>query len=277
MVGSIILPFVISTGGTKAEGSSVPMELIGESGYFSGIQSNVETIGSEKDNVISNPISDIVKSLNIQQETKIEVNEGIVADNGVVSFTPELKVKNGSYSLTKYDKSNLEYGLWYDAYTRIYTVGGKNRIAEISNYPRAYKDTTAHVYTVNTSFIVMEGDLNYYSEGGARYYRDRKEDLFSIGQMAVHFAGEPLPGAFPLWLEYTTLQPVDKASMSFDNTPQPVDIKSMVSVVDSTSKILDTSEVSTVKSTYLSSKAYYPKDTKHQIVYVQYVRKILGE
>ncbi len=66
-------------------------------------------------------------------------------------------------------------GLWYSPYVKIYTIGGHNRIAEISNYPRAYKDTTSHVYTEDTLFI---------------------ED----GEEKIHHKGDSLPGAFPLWI-----------------------------------------------------------------------------
>lgn len=55
----------------------------------------------------------------------------------------------------------FQCGLWYSPHVKIYSIGGSNRIAEISNYPRAYKDLSDH--------------LDEY--------------------------GEPLPGAFPLWLE----------------------------------------------------------------------------
>lgn len=51
-------------------------------------------------------------------------------------------------------------GLWYSPYVKIYTIGGRNRIAEISNYPRAYKDTTRHVYTEDIPFTANDGDLN---------------------------------------------------------------------------------------------------------------------
>lgn len=91
-------------------------------------------------------------------------------------------------------------GLWYSPYVKIYSIGGRNRIAEISNYPRAYKDTTSHVYTEDTPFIVNGGDLNDEVEG-ERVHRDSQDNIFRVGEEAIHHKGDPLPGAFPRWLE----------------------------------------------------------------------------
>lgn len=94
----------------------------------------------------------------------------------------------------------FQVGLWYSPYVKIYSIGGANRIAEISTYPRAYKDLTPHVYTEDVSFIVTESDLNHRVDG-ERFYRDSRGDLFSVGAEATHWTGDSLPGAFPLWLE----------------------------------------------------------------------------
>ncbi len=91
-------------------------------------------------------------------------------------------------------------GSWRSQYVKIYSIGGKNRIAEISNYPRAYKDTTPHVYAEDVPFIVTEGDLNHEVEG-ERIYRDFKGDIYLLDDVATHWTGTPLPGAFPLWIE----------------------------------------------------------------------------
>lgn len=91
-------------------------------------------------------------------------------------------------------------GLWYSPYVKIYTIGGPNRIAEVSTYPRAYKDTTPHIYTENTPFIVTEADLNDEIDG-ERVYRDSQDNIFRVGEEATHYTGDPLPGAFPLWIE----------------------------------------------------------------------------
>ncbi|GAJ18181.1 unnamed protein product [marine sediment metagenome] len=83
---------------------------------------------------------------------------------------------------------------------KIYTIGGPNRIAEISNYPRAYKDPTPHVYTEDTPFIVSEDDLNDEVDG-EQIHRDSKDNIFRVGEQATHYIGDSLPGAFPLWIE----------------------------------------------------------------------------
>jgi len=112
-------------------------------------------------------------------------------DANSVSFIPQTKIAvSGAKELTEYDGYKLEYGLWYDEYTRIYSIGGKFRVVEISNYPRVYRDTEAHVYTKDTTFIVAEADLNYYDEKGARWYQDSQQKLFKLGDKATHFAGE---------------------------------------------------------------------------------------
>lgn len=91
-------------------------------------------------------------------------------------------------------------GSWRSPYVKIFSIGGRNRIAEVSNYPRAYKDTIPHVYTKDTAFTVEESDLNYEEEG-ERYYRDSRENLYRIGEKTTHWMGDGLPGVFPLWIE----------------------------------------------------------------------------
>ncbi len=93
-----------------------------------------------------------------------------------------------------------QVGLWYSPYVKIYSIGGKNRIAEISSYPRAYKDTTPHVYTEDIPFIVTNSDLNHWIEE-EEVYQDSRENIFRVGEEATHWKGDGLPGAFPLWLE----------------------------------------------------------------------------
>ena len=60
---------------------------------------------------------------------------------------------------TSISESLLEYGLWYSPRVKIYTLGGSRRVAEISNYPRAYKDTSPHLRTEDLSFVVGAEDL----------------------------------------------------------------------------------------------------------------------
>lgn len=135
-------------------------------------------------------------------------------------------------------------GLWYSPYIKIYSIGGPNRIAEISNYPRAYKDTTPHVYTEDVPFVVQEGDLNHhYNEEAAKQrgsqrrgdvkdrefvYFDTEGKIFKPGEQATHLKGDPLPGAFPLWLESADLPsaPASDELYTFpcDGLPYPVSI-----------------------------------------------------
>ncbi len=115
-------------------------------------------------------------------------------------------------------------GSWRSPYVKVYSIGGRNRIAEVSNYPRAYKDTTPHVYAKDTSFTVTEGDLNHEVEG-EQFYMDLREDLFRIGEKATHWTGELLPGAFPLWIESEELPftPNSKEHIfSLDKVPAPI-------------------------------------------------------
>ncbi len=115
-------------------------------------------------------------------------------------------------------------GIWYSPYVKIYHIGGKNRIASISNYPRAYMDTTPHVYTEDVSFIVTKSDLNHWFEG-EEVYRDSKDELFNLGEEATHWKGEGLPGAFPLWIESEDLPFTpnpDEHVFPIDKVPRPI-------------------------------------------------------
>ena len=190
-----------------------------------------------------------------------------------VSFTPQLITTDNGVVIKEYNGYKLEYGLWYDPYTRIYTIGGKERVAEISNYPRAYKDTIAHVYTKDTLFTVTESDLNYYDSKGARFYQDSKGVLFTEKSTAIHYAGEPLPGSFPLWIEYKEVQPVDMLTMGYINTPKPMEIKSVVSVSDAVT-VFDYAKISNVETAKNEYDAFFPENNKPQIVYVQYKRTL---
>ena len=223
-----------------------------------------------------------------------------------VNFTAKTITNSvGIKELTEYNGYKLEYGLWEDEYTRIFSVGGKFRVVEISNYARAYKDTAIHVYIIDTPFILTESDLNYqdyevldgtftpfklismkelvkedvikeglvvdigildindfvaeieyemkeglgaergiiaymkldeklgsfvykyYGNKLISYYKDSRGSLFKLGELATHFAGESLPGAFPLWLEHASLQPV-KAGFGVDKLISNVYLKSAV-------------------------------------------------
>ena len=50
---------------------------------------------------------------------------------------------------------------WFSPYIKVYSLGGVSRCAEISTYPRAYKDTEKHIYTVDTPFVVTQDDYNF--------------------------------------------------------------------------------------------------------------------
>ena len=45
-------------------------------------------------------------------------------------------------------------GLWHSPYIKLYSLGRTERCAEISTYPRAYKDTSPHRYTSDIPFVV---------------------------------------------------------------------------------------------------------------------------
>lgn len=159
------------------------------------------------------------------------VTVGSLAATKVPRYTQTAK---NLYPVDWYLDSNLQNGLWYEdvnapivvggyevSFMKIYSLGGDLRVMELSTYPRAYKDTSAHVYTVDTPFTVSLNDLNSYyyasqaQEGkyqprvgiadGTHIYVDSHRIVFLQGEIAIHYAGDPLPGAFPLWLESETL------------------------------------------------------------------------
>lgn len=134
--------------------------------------------------------------------------------------------------LDNYKGFNLWRGLWYDRHTRIFTVGGPQRIAEISNHPRVYEDKTYHIYEIETPFTVTERDLIEIPEerGGGRGYYDRREDrYYRLGEAATHHKDDSLPGGFPKWLEHVTPQPVTRpTALTFPLTaaPRPIELLS---------------------------------------------------
>ncbi len=122
------------------------------------------------------------------------------------------------------DMPEFKVGIWYSPFVKVYSIGGKNRIASISNYPRAFKDTTPHVYTEDTSFIVSESDLNHEVEG-EWFYRDSRDNIFRVGEEATHWIGDSLPGAFPLWVESEELPftpNLDEHMFPIDKIPGPI-------------------------------------------------------
>lgn len=121
-----------------------------------------------------------------------------------------------------YPEESIEFqrGLWYSPYVKIYSIGGDNRVAEISNYLRAYKDLTSHVYTEDVLFIVTEVDLNW-DVNGTMVYMDSKDNIFHVGEEATHWIGESLPGAFPLWIESESL-PFTEYKFDVSAIPGPI-------------------------------------------------------
>lgn len=169
--------------------------------------------------------------------------------------------------------ANLHNGLWYSdvaapivlngqevSFMKIYSVGANYmRVMELSTYPRAYKDTSPHIYTVDTAFTVTNADLNdnywlervnlgiYHARSGIAegtwIFVDTRKDVFLLGETAHHWAGDPLPGSFPLWVESEALQ-----------TPKWVDQKTTVfpAVFQAVKGQL---------ATYTMYEAYYRQDT----------------
>jgi hypothetical protein len=205
-------------------------------------------------------------------------DKSLPPDNSLssVSFIPITKTGVSSLKeLVEYDGYKLQTGLWYDEYTRIFSIGGKFRVVEISNYPRVYRDTVAHVYTKDEVFTVMEADLNYYDEKGLRYYLDSRQQLFKLGEKATHFIGEGLPGEFPSWLEYTTLQTV-KSGFNVDKLVSDVYFKSAVVLRENgTMTSYTNKEVNSMISSLnsKSSSLTVEKGMGRQLLYVFLVRQ----
>lgn len=156
-----------------------------------------------------------------------------------ITFTAKTVTNPAGFKeLTNYDKYPLEHGLWYDEYTRIFSVGGKYRVIEISNFPRAYKDTVSHVYEKDVVFTVTETDLNYYDEKGARFYQDSRQKLFKLGEKATHWAGDELGGAFPLWLQYSNVQVIPNDAKSEVTSTAKFPAENIVSKMEIKSGVL---------------------------------------
>ncbi len=172
----------------------------------------------------------------------------------------------------------FQCGLWYSPYVKIYTIGGPNRIAEISNYPRAYKDITPHVYTEDSPFIVTEGDLNDEVDG-ERVYRDSRDKLFSIGEEAMHYIGDPLPGAFPLWLESEELPftpDLEKHEFPILDIPRPIkSLSEAQQKVGAAFEKLPEEAIIAMREKLPTGKislAHKPADSDKQVIRIKYRR-----
>jgi len=179
-------------------------------------------------------------------------------------------------------ESMTEYGsgLWYSPYVKIYSIGGDNRIAEISNYPRAYKDTTPHIYEKDESFIVAEGDLNHNIEGGEFVHMDSRGQIFRIGEMAVHYKGDSLPGAFPLWIESENIPLTPNPGKHvFPVTGVPGPIRKLTEVglkVGNVYMKVSDSALNTIKVTLNSGKIEFDRKAgaqDKQIIRIRYTRE----
>ncbi len=96
---------------------------------------------------------------------------------------------------------------WYSPYVRVWNIDKITRLAEISNFPRAYKDLDTHIYTEDVPFIVAEDG-----------FIDALGNILNAGDMAYHYIGEPLPGEFPVWLEYEEALPSNLEGGELDLT-----------------------------------------------------------
>lgn len=193
--------------------------------------------------------------------------------------TPTPTLQPPQAEVISYKGFTLENGLWYTpygadvAYIRIFSIGGANRIAEISNYPRAYRDTVAHVYAVDTSFTVIRD--NYNTAADDAYYDSVTDIYYHIGDKATHYAGDSLPGAFPRWIEYGTLQPVTYNSAKFplDAVPKPIDLQTISLLKNSvlTDKDINTYKAQVEADFFELSQSI---SSDRQIVYFHYKREL---
>lgn len=177
------------------------------------------------------------------------------------------------------NRKEYQVGLWYSPFVKVYSIGGRNRVAEISNYPRAYKDTSPHLYIEDTPFTVTKDDFNHV-EGKEEVYRDSKEDIYRLGEAATHWKNDPLPGAFPLWIEDDNLSftPDDKEhTFSLDKVPAPIVAlaEAGLKVGASYVKLLPGS-LNDMKSQLLSGKIVFPRkvqDGDKQVIRIRYRRE----
>lgn len=143
---------------------------------------------------------------------------------------------NLGFTRLDYGGQVLKAGIWRSPYVRVFSVRNGQRVYEVSNYRRVRRDDGPHVYAADTEFIVTEPDLNFTAKAGYRMYQTlsgyywegyeadgsivKESDLNYItkdrerfyesragmsyhkeGEKAVHYKGESLPGAYPLWVE----------------------------------------------------------------------------
>lgn len=169
--------------------------------------------------------------------------------------------------LSTFNGKALKNGIWYDSYTRVFSIGGNRRVVEVSNFPRACKDKVPHVYEKDTEFTVSEDDLNGTDENGVRCYFDMVEQKpYYLKDKAVHHAGEGLPGAFPRWVEYKEAQSVTKeGEVYLEKVPKPFTISGTVKALAEDTKLSDI----TVETAFPSKLAV---KSGRQICYFEAIR-----
>jgi len=175
----------------------------------------------------------------------------------------------------------LSRGLWKSPYIKIYSLTGRERVAEISNYPRAYKDTTPHVYEKDIEFTVAEDDLNHYLEDGEFVYFDSKRDVHREGEKATHWKGDSLPGVFPLWIEDENL-PFTKDTKNhifpLDKVPKPIVSLTEAGLKDATFYLpFDSLTLSKVNSDIVKGEITFKRvalDSDKQILRFKYRREL---
>jgi len=182
-------------------------------------------------------------------------------------------------SLAEYKGFELERGLWYApygatvAYTRVFTVGGTHRVAEIGNYPRAYRDTNYHLYDKDTEFTVLRDD--YYTEADDAYYDRILETYHHEGGKAIKHVGESLPGSFPRWIEYPTEQsPVSLDAVRFrlESVPKPMRLQSVGILGERAS--LSEENIPALAAQLSSDQFVFPSaSVERALIYIHYQRR----
>ena len=180
-------------------------------------------------------------------------------DIATVKFNSITKNAPSGTILTKYNDYILYNGSWRDEYTRIYSVEKNKYIIEISNYPRVFEDTELHVYQEDIEFEVTEADLNYYDEEGNRFYQERQSGkLFELGNVAIHYKGSSLPGAFPKWIEYKEtklLSSLNSLEFAINNLPGGYYLESGVILYNDSNMVsLSGREINLISIGYNSNK-----------------------
>lgn len=178
------------------------------------------------------------------------------------------------------DMPEYQCGAWRSSYVKIYSLGGQDRIAEISNYPRAYKDTDPHLYTEDVPFTVTKSDL-FWPVDGELVYLDSKMKIFRVGEKATHWNGDDLPGLFPLWIESEELPftpTLDKHVFPIDKLPGPIvdvteiGVKAETKFIKIPEKILV--NVRQKLSTGRITLERKPGDSGKQIIRIKYKRLV---